>query len=305
MSPRPAPTAPHAALAAAHDQYFTRPQVARRCLKELAKIVPEVDHSDVWWVEPSAGNGAFLGILETERRAAWGGDIHPQHSSVVLHNYLEDPLPSPPMGTSKVVVVGNPPFGRKSDLAVRFINRGLDHGGLVGFIVPLQLRKWSAQKLIRPDAKLILDTRLEDDAFLFMGKPYKLRSCFQVWTTWEHGPGQEKNLRLKHAPTTRHEHFDAWQYNCTQEALKYFDYDWDFAVLRQGFGDFSKQYGPEEVGTLDRRKQWVFIKAHSPEALEILRGLDFDSLSHRNTGVPGFGKADLVQAYQRHLNGDA
>lgn len=301
MRALPTPTASHAAE---HDQYFTRPEVAQYCIQELVLAVPEVDQSGTWWVEPSAGAGAFLEVLESQNRAVWAGDIHPQHRKVAEHNYLTHPLPAPPLGSDRVAVVGNPPFGRKADLAVDFINRGLEHGGLVAFIVPIQLRKWSAQKRVQADAKLLVDIRLKDDAFLFLGKPYRLRSCFQVWTTWPAGRMKKKkatDLRLTHAPHTRHADFDAWQYNCTPEALKYFDYDWDFAVLRQGFGDFTEQFEPQQREALDRRKQWVFIKAHSPDALARLRALDFVALSHQNTGTPGFGKADLVAAYEQAL----
>lgn len=186
MPSRSAPTnAGQAAQAAANDQYFTRPQVAHRCVQELLAAVPVIEQSGTWWVEPSAGDGAFLRVLEGQTRAVWAGDTHPQHPKVSTHDYLADPLPEPPLGTSRVVVVGNPPFGRKAGLAVSFINRGLEHGGLAGFIVPLQLRKWSAQKNVNQDARLVLDVRLPDDAFLFLGKPYRLRCCFQVWTTWE------------------------------------------------------------------------------------------------------------------------
>ena len=83
----------------------------------------------------------------------------------------------------------------------------------------------------------------------------------------------------------------------------FFDYEWDFAVLRQGFGDFTVLHAPENKQTLDRRKQWIFIKAKTPQALAVLRGLDFQALSHRNTGTPGFGKADLVHAYDLAIEG--
>jgi hypothetical protein len=80
--------------------------------------------------------------------------------------------------------------------------------------------------------------------------------------------------------------------------MKYFSYDWDFAILRQGFGDFTVLYPPSQRAALDPKKQWIFVKAHSPQALARLRGLDYVALSQRNTGTPGFGKADLVDAYE-------
>lgn len=290
------------AAAAEADQYFTRPEVAQQCLGRLDALLGDLTQ-DAWWVEPSAGSGSFLSPLLESGRKAWGGDIEPQHPHVVKHDYLKAALPGRPSGLARTIVVGNPPFGKKAKLAVAFINQALVHGGLVAFIVPLQLRKWSAQKQINPHARLLLDVDLPHDAFLFLGEPYKLRCCFQVWTTWPEQDLGGANLRIPSAPQTKHEDFDAWQYNCTEEAKKYFDYDWDFAVLRQGYGDFSIQYLPQQRNQLDRRRQWIFIKAKTPQALAVLRELDYQALSHRNTGTPGFGKADLVQAYTHAKGG--
>ena len=85
----------------------------------------------------------------------------------------------------------------------------------------------------------------------------------------------------------------------TTEAEKFFDVDWDFAVPRQGYQDYTfKAFHKDEC---DRKKQWIFFKAHSEDALERLLALDFQKLSLLNTGIPGFGKADVVEAYLRFL----
>lgn len=290
---------PAAQTAADRDQYFTSPTAALLCLDAFVPLAARAfgDLARVWFVEPSAGGGVFLEALAAQGHRAWGGDIEPQHPRVTRHDFLTDPLPSRPRGFRHTAVLGNPPFGRKAALATAFVNRALDAGPLAGFVVPMQLRKWSAQRQVRSDARLVLDETLPEDSFLFLGKPYRLRCCFQAWTTLDAAALPGTDLRLAGAPPTTHPDFSAWQFNCTPEALKYFDYDWDFAVLRQGFGDFTHQHAPRERAALDRRKQWIFLKAHSPEALARLRSIDYAQLARRNTGTPGFGKADLVEAY--------
>ena len=285
--------------AAERDQYYTSPRVAASCLDIFLPLVSAGlgPLEEVGFVEPSAGGGVFVEALESRGHAVWAGDIDPQHRRVNAHDFLKDPFPQRPRGMKASCVVGNPPFGRKAALAVAFINRSLEHAPLVGFVVPIQLRKWSAQGLVNPTARLVLDQTLPEDAFLFMGKPYRLRSCFQVWTTLPPERLGGQNLRLEERPPTSHPDFTAWQFNCTPIALKYFDMDWDFAVLRQGFGDFKQHHFPQHRDQMDRRKQWVFFKAHSAEALALLKSLDFEALSKTNTGTQGFGKADLVKAY--------
>ncbi len=293
------------ALAAITDQYFTTPVVAARCLDVFMDVLGNVsqpmDLLNTLWIEPAAGSGVFVDLLASRGQHVWGGDIHPQHPDIHQHDYLLDKLPRRRPKTRGLLVIGNPPFGRKASLATAFINRALAHAGMVGFIVPLQLRKWSAQKRIDKSARLLLDISLPHDSFLFLGKPYRLRCCFQVWTTWspQHLPGAD--LRLAGPPRISHPDFTAWQYNCTDQAIKYFDYPWDFAVLRQGYGDFSVLHPPSTRTDLDRRRQWIFIKAASSKALKRLRSIDYTALSHHNTGTPGFGKADLVHAYEHKL----
>ncbi len=289
--------------AQALDQYYTRPGVAQDCLRDLAGVLwahgrRPAGSGVQLFIEPSAGGGSFLDGLPSE--TWWGGDRDPRHPNVVAHDFLADALPASvkAIARDRRVMVGNPPFGKKGDTAVAFINQGLEWAPLVGFVLPLQFRKWSAQSRITPGAHLVLDRALPEDAFTFLGKPYQLRCCFQVWAE----PGLDleplyPNLRLQQAPPNTHPDFEAWQYNRTPIAEKYFDMDWDFAVLRQGFGDFSRLFWRRDNPVLDRKQQWAFLKAKNPQVLDRLARLDFVALSQRNTGTPGFGKADLVEAY--------
>lgn len=45
------------------------------------------------------------------------------------------------------------------------------------------------------------------------------------------------------------------------------------------------------------KQQWIFFKAKNKEILEKLKQLDFTKLSKKNIGIPGFGKADVVQEF--------
>ena len=45
------------------------------------------------------------------------------------------------------------------------------------------------------------------------------------------------------------------------------------------------------------KKQWIFFKAKDKETLEKLKSIDFEKLSKKNIGIPGFGKADVVQEF--------
>lgn len=289
-------------LAATLDQYYTKPAVAQMCLDDLLRHLKRWKLTAWTGLEPSAGGGAFLDAFKTvfgSNQPYVASDLDPApgrkdiHKRDFLVEGVQDLLPK----STTVITIGNPPFGRKSTLAAAFINEGLQLGPVVAFIVPIQFHKWSAQRLVRESAKLIEDRALDADSFVFMGRDYKVRCCFQIWVRGDFPPAhKDLDIRLQHKPHTDHGDFDAWQYNRTDLALKYFDYVWDFAVPRQGYQDYT--FKATNAAQCDRKKQWIFFKAHSPAALARLKAIDFVALSHKNTGLPGFGKADVVAAYE-------
>lgn len=284
-------------LAAEKDQYYTNPKVANYCFSVFLKKLKEekVNLNKILFIEPSAGTGAFLTPIKTNNLNYWAGDIEPKETTIKKHNFLSDPLPN--VFQEEHVFIGNPPFGKKGKLAVSFLNKALETSKYVAFIVPKQFSKWSIQSQINQDAGLIYNEELPDDAFIFNEKPYKLRTVFQIWKK----PIEKKelNLRITKKPPTEHEDFFSWQHNATKQSEKYFDYNWDFAVLRQGYGNFNELYWKKDSPELSKKKQWIFIKAKNKKSLNILKNIDYEELSKKNTGTKGFGKADLVEIYEK------
>lgn len=279
--------------ALALDKYYTKVPVARQCYDILRPLVEEGS----LFIEPSAGGGAFIEAIGSDAEII-GFDLAPEHPSVVQNDFLNGDLRqflTAEQRARKIVAIGNPPFGKKASLAIEFVNRSLKMFGVAAFIVPVQFQKWSVQSKIEPFASLIVDQLLPEDSFEVMGKTYKVRCCFQVWSMRHH---DHADMRIKRKPPTDHSDFEMWQFNRTQEAEKFFDYQWDFAVPRQGFQDYT--FKARHKDECDRKKQWIFFKANSEEALKRLLAIDFEMLSRKNTGIPGFGKADVVAEYERN-----
>ena len=87
-----------------------------------------------------------------------------------------------------------------------------------------------------------------------------------------------------------------WLYNNVPSAVPVFDNDFDFAVPRQGYQDYSLRAHIDECVL---HKQWMLFKASSPVVLQRLLELDYGKLSQLNTSTPGYGKADVVAEYIR------
>ncbi|WP_081077526.1 hypothetical protein [Burkholderia cepacia] len=281
------------------DKYYTKQSVANKCYQVMKRFMLDSgkDMSRCLFIEPSAGSGVFLNAIEESKK---GFDIAPTRQSA--HNIIKNDflrgnlldLLSEKEKRQQLAFIGNPPFGNKSSLAIEFLNRSLGYTNIVGFIVPIQFRKWSVQSRVNKNAILALDIDLEENAFEFLGKDYKLRCCFQVWILDSFAQGVE-DLRIQSKPAIKHPDFEMYQFNRTELARKYFDYEWDFAVPRQGFTDYTfKAYSKAECNP---KQQWIFFKAKNKKVLARLLKLDFTKLSKKNIGTPGFGKADVIQEY--------
>ena len=222
---------------------------------------------------------------------SFGFDLEPKSDGVKQQDFLKVDFEKLP---PDLITVGNPPFGKKGKLALDFLNYSLPNSFFVGFIVPIQFRKWSIQKHIIKDARLISDISLKEDAFIFQDKPYKVRCCFQIWTIKKE---IGKDFRMKIKPQTNHEDFKMWQYNNTPEAEKVFLENFDFAVPRQGYQNYSLRINDQNK--CERTKQWILFRGKNKIITNRLIELDFEKLSKKNINIPGFGKADVIEEYKR------
>lgn len=282
------------------NKYYTQRHTAFHCYQTLLSILENFhfDLNKTLFIEPSAGAGVFLDIIKYPKV---GFDIDPSDKirQIIKADFLNDDINlflknfSFHQSKNETVCIGNPPFGNKSQLAMEFVNRSFQFSNTIAFILPIQFRKWSVQAHIDKKAQLIFDIDLPENVFEIMNKPYNLRCCFQIWTKIANP--LYPNLRMPSKPLKRHPDFEMYQYNRTEHTKKYFDYTWDFAVPRQGYQNYEiKIYNKEEC---NEKYQWVFFKAKNEDILEKLKNIDFVKLSKKNIGIPGFGKADVIEEY--------
>jgi len=113
------------------DQYFAPEDMVDECLTILKEKLMElgIDEKKYTYIEPSAGDGAFLIKLPKDRRI--GIDIEPRHEEIIESDFLEW---EPEDG--KYITVGGPPFGHRGDLAVKFMNHASKFSDVVAFILP-------------------------------------------------------------------------------------------------------------------------------------------------------------------------
>jgi hypothetical protein len=168
------------------DQFFTPSKTATYCYSkflEIIKICKDED-KDFVYIEPSAGNGNFLKVLPIDRRI--GLDIEPKNPEIKQGNYLY----WEPEKKQKYVVIGNPPFGLRGQLALKFINHSYKFADYVCFILP-QLFESDGKGVPRKRVKgynLIHSEKLDTDFEEPSGNSIKVRCIFQVWSKYHSNP---------------------------------------------------------------------------------------------------------------------
>ena len=277
-----------------YDAFYTKRSVALECYKIIKETLHEFINKKTLWIEPSAGDGSFLDAIDGKKI---GFDICPQRDDIEELDFLESDIIFEKIkhDSKNTIIIGNPPFGKRSTKAIEFFNRGANYADTVAFILPNQFKKYSVQSKLNKNFKLIKESILDANSFLANDKDYDIRCVFQIWTCLE---TSFDDLKIKEPPKTHHKDFEMFQYNNTTPTLKYFDkekYAWDFAVPRQGFYDYSLKI--EDEKKLNKKIQWIFFKAKNKTILKKLKNLDFEKLAQNNTAILGFGKHDVVSEY--------
>lgn len=157
------------------DQFFTPKAVAEYCYRKVTEIVQP--DNDTLFVEPSAGNGVFFDLLPKGRRV--GLDIEPRHPEVETKDFLD----YTPTQKRKTVVIGNPPFGLRGNLALRFINHAYSFADYVAFILPpLFDSDGKGSPMKRVLYSLIHTEKLPSTTFTDPdNRPVKVETVFQIF----------------------------------------------------------------------------------------------------------------------------
>lgn len=160
------------------DKFYTKPETVRRCM-DLFQTLISVGDEDTF-IEPSAGSGSFLDAMKQAFpcNPVVGLDIQPEAKDILQGDFLTyswDHIKTP------IHIIGNPPFGRQSSLAIRFLKKSCLLGKSISFILPKSFKKDSMRKHISPMFHLVAEIDLDPFSFLVQGKEHDVQCVFQVW----------------------------------------------------------------------------------------------------------------------------
>ena len=150
-----------------------------------------LNETDYLFLEPSAGDGSFYNILPEDRRI--GLDIEPKLDGIICQDFLSwEPKD---IKYDKIIGIGNPPFGLRGNLALRFINHATKFCEFVAFILPPLFDsdgKGSCMGRVS-NFNLIHTEKINTDFYYPNGDKIKINVVFQIWAKNFKGESIKKN----------------------------------------------------------------------------------------------------------------
>jgi len=162
------------------DQFFTPFETAKYCYNKCIEIINTYgdNKEDYTYIEPSAGSGNFLKLLPKNRRI--GLDIESLLDEIETQDFLD----WNPKDNLKFIVIGNPPFGLRGNLALRFINHASRFSDYVCFILP-QLFESDGKGVPRKRVNglnLIHSEKINSVFISPDNKEIKVECIYQIWS---------------------------------------------------------------------------------------------------------------------------
>lgn len=166
------------------DKYYTPEEIVDKCLEIFFNEIPLNCISEI--IEPSAGNGSFSNKLFKLNKPLIAIDIAPEDSSITEQDYLSFDIDY----LKGRAIIGNPPFGRSMNLAVKFFNKSVDISDYIGFILPIS-------QLNNPNSLYKFDLIKSVDLGTVKFSDREVKCCFNVYKRPENGTNIKKSNKLK------------------------------------------------------------------------------------------------------------
>ena len=257
------------------DKFYTVPKTSENCV-QIFKEVIKPKSTDVI-IEPSAGNGSFIPFLNALKiDKIFFFDIEPEHPLVKKQDFLKLDFP---FKDENIHVIGNPPFGRQSSLAVKFIKHASTFASSISFILPKSFKKASFQNKVPLCFHLEKEEELPSQSFLLEGKTYEVPCVFQIWVK-----------KAYHRVSVKKEVPIGFQFVKNTENP-------DLAFRRVGFyaGNVS-----EEIEGKSTQSHY-FLKLDDLQDLDLFKDLKFEAKDH-TVGPRSISKAELISAFNQLKN---
>lgn len=179
------------------NEFFTKPNVAKYCYNAFLEFLKlhKINIESYIFIEPSCGELSFYNLMPESRRL--GIDLDSKNAEILKANFLsfkpqdfvrQDSITKnyklQNLDSKKHIVLGNPPFGLRGNLALRFLNHAANFADFVAFILPplFDSDGKGAPKGRVKGLTLAHSEKLPLDSFIYPnGKEVEVATLFQIW----------------------------------------------------------------------------------------------------------------------------
>jgi hypothetical protein len=268
------------------DKFYTIPSYSKKCIDKVFELYNKSTFDLI--IEPSAGNGSFFNQLECENKI--GIDISPETQNIIKMDFFDY---IPPTNANKILVIGNPPFGKVSSVAIKFFNHSAKWANVISFIIPRTFRRPSVQNKLDKMFHLIYDEDVSTKPCCFTPE-MMVKCCFQIW--------EKKDIERKIVDLpTKHEH---WEF------LPFGPLDEYGQPTPPTGADFAMRAYGGKIGEIEkiklnelRPKSWHWFKSNIDveELIDRFNQLDYsDSLNTARQN--SMGRGELVRLYNDFIH---
>jgi hypothetical protein len=268
------------------DKFYTIPSYSKKCIDKVFELYDKSRFDLI--VEPSAGNGSFLNQLECDNII--GIDISPENTDIIKMDFFDY---TPNLNLNNILVIGNPPFGKISSIAIKFFNHSAKWANVIAFIIPRTFRRPSVQNKLNNMFHLIYDEDVSTKPCCFIPQ-MMVKCCFQIW---EKKPIERPFINLP----TKHED---WEF------LPFGPIDEYGQPTPPNGADFAMRAYGGKIGEIEkiklsklRPKSWHWIKSNinKEELINRFNQLDYSD-SFNTARQNSMGRGELVRLYNDFIN---
>jgi predicted RNA methylase len=255
------------------DKYYTKIETVNECAK-LVKKYTGILKTDLI-IEPSAGNGSFIDAIKTLSHNYIFYDLDPEHAEIIKCDFLEFEYKQE---FENVHIIGNPPFGRQSSLAIKFIKKCCSFATSISFILPKSFKKDSMKKYFDMHYHLIYEMDIPDTSFTVNGNDVDVPCVFQIW---------KRQIELRPI-------INKILPECFKFSVKTDNPDISFRRVGVNAGTISKEIYNKSVQSHYFIK---FLYGNVDENIEKLKSIDFQF--NNTVGPKSISKQELIKEFNR------
>ena len=252
------------------DKYYTPVNLAHDLIERTYEVIGKSNITEI--IEPSAGNGSFSKQIGD----CIAYDIEPDEKNIIKQDFLKLEIPY----KKGRLIIGNPPFGSRMNIAQKFFKKSVEIADYIAFILPISQLN-NNRTMYEFDLIKSID----------LGKVYftdrKLHVCFNIYKRPKHGLNTKPKSRLKDITIIR------------EDSKKYDDASYD---IRMCYWGTAGKILAEHETYAGEYKIKINNKDRYDEIYNFITTFDWNG-HFKNIAMKRIKQWQIIEVLEKHIKG--